>query len=298
MRLPSFPSGRLLLLRSPRPRRRGRSKSAASSSPPPNSPAPAPHPGGSRSVLLVSWRLPILADGFVDLFPSLLLLFRALLDPLVRAPVGSGVVVLEEGRDFHREAPVLIIPSLLRVHSEDEGGIVLAVVHPSRRAFLSRRLGRPGGVGPGGRRPRRLGKIRHHRPSRDRRARGAAPSSFNVRVVEEEGPIIGEHILRQVLNLIYTGGGKSGPSVCTDPSTLLLFATLQAISRAPRPKSLGPAERICIRRTLGFWEGSREHRQGRGIWAFGPTWTVFGFLRNPQSSSWRPGGLKIPFLGP
>ena len=66
-------------------------------------------------------------------------------------------------------------------------------------------------------------------------------------------------------SLIHTEGGVWAPSVCRDPSTLLLFATLQAISRARHPKSLGPAEGICIRRTLGFWEGSREHRQGRGI---------------------------------
>ena len=98
-------------------------------------------------------------------------------------------------------------------------------------------------------------------------------------------------------SLIYTGPGDSGPSVCTDPSTLLLFATLQAISHSRQPKSLGPAEGICIRRTLGFWRRSREHRWQPCNRPPGPTCTIFGSLRNPQFSSWRPGEPKIRSLG-
>ena len=96
---------------------------------------------------------------------------------------------------------------------------------------------------------------------------------------------------------IHTGGGDSGPSVCRGPSIFLIFTTLQAISHSGGPKSLGPAERICIRRTVGFWEGSREHRWQPCNWPSGPTCTIFGSLRNPQFSSWRHGEPKMRVEG-
>ena len=55
---------------------------------------------------------------------------------------------------------------------------------------------------------------------------------------------------------IHTGGGKSVPSVCTDPSLLLLCTTLPAISRAGALKFLRPADRIRMLLEFGFQGGS------------------------------------------
>ena len=59
---------------------------------------------------------------------------------------------------------------------------------------------------------------------------------------------------------IHTGRGDSGPFVCRDPPTLLLFTTLSSKSQARRPKSLRPADRIRIRPIWGCWGGSRKPR--------------------------------------
>ena len=99
-----------------------------------------------------------------------------------------------------------------------------------------------------------------------------------------------------------------------DPSTLLLFATLQAISRESGPKSLGPAEGICIRRTLGFGRGSRGHRWqscnwppdiggnratghpgplGRFSGSSGTHRLPLGGPEGPKSDFWVPGGVNL-----
>ena len=90
---------------------------------------------------------------------------------------------------------------------------------------------------------------------------------------------------------VHTGRGDAVPSVGQDPSLLLLFTTLPAISRAGALKSLRPADRIRMLPKSGFRGGSRKHRWEPCTRPPGP---VQGLL----SASWnRHGGPLRPWKG-
>ena len=79
--------------------------------------------------------------------------------------------------------------------------------------------------------------------------------------------------------------------VSQDPSTLLLFTTLPAIGRAPRPKSLRPADRIRMLPKSGVRGGSSKH------W-WEPCRRPPGLVPAPFGNSWRrPGVLLRPGKG-